>query len=152
MAYVITFYIISVLFGKSNMVKSGYSFGLAAVFLSIACFTTTWGIFDKLGVSFHSVPWYLLLLVINIGCLENIFLLTNAVLNTGHDMLVQEKISRGLQSVGVPMTATLIAELLILKVGTFMDSDLIQEFCTFIQVAITVEFFLNSTLSLLYYQ
>lgn len=51
----------------------------------------------------------------------------------------------GLQSVGVPMTATLIAELLILKVGTFMDSDLIQEFCTFIQVAITVEFFLNST-------
>lgn len=82
-------------FGKSSLVKSGYTFGLAAVFLSIACFTTTWGIFDKLGISFHSVPWYLLLLVVNIGCLENIFLLTNAVLNAGCDMIVKEKISRG---------------------------------------------------------
>jgi hypothetical protein len=43
------------------------------------------------------------------------------------------------------MTATLIAELLILRVGAYMESDLIKEFCTFIQVAITVEFFLNST-------
>lgn len=83
------------LFGKYNLVKSGYTFGLAAVFLSFACFTTTWGIFDKLGISFHSVPWYLLLLVINIGSLENIFLLTNAVLDAGCDMIVTEKISRG---------------------------------------------------------
>lgn len=157
----ITFYIISVLFEKTNRVKSGYSFGLAAVFLSIACFTTTLGICDKLGISFHSVSLYLLLFVINIGCLENIFLLTNAVLNAGCDMTVKDKISHGklysivlpklihcgvgLQSVGVPMTATLIAESLILRVGTYMDSDLIQEFCTFIQIAIAVEFFLNAT-------
>ncbi|KAL7319604.1 hypothetical protein PS15m_002727 [Mucor circinelloides] len=132
-------------FGKSSLVKSGYTFGLAAVFLSIACFTTTWGIFDKLGISFHSVPWYLLLLVVNIGCLENIFLLTNAVLNAGCDMIVKEKISRGLQSVGVPMTATLIAELLILTVGTHMDSDLVKEFCTFAKVALIVDYVLELT-------
>ncbi|CAO3628174.1 unnamed protein product [Mucor fragilis] len=132
-------------FGKSNLVKSGYTFGLAAVFLSIACFTTTWGIFDKLGISFHSVPWYLLLLVVNIGCLENVFLLTNAVLYAGCDMIVKEKISRGLQSVGVPMTATLIAELLILTVGTHMDTDLVKEFCTFAKVALIVDYILELT-------
>ncbi|GAN05704.1 hypothetical protein MAM1_0099c05178 [Mucor ambiguus] len=144
-AYIIAFFLVSMAFGKSNLVKSGYTFGLAAVFLSIACFTTTWGIFDKLGISFHSVPWYLLLLVVNIGCLENIFLLTNAVLYAGCDMVVKEKISRGLQSVGVPMTATLIAELLILTVGTHMDTDLVKEFCTFAKVALIVDYILELT-------
>lgn len=144
-AYIIAFFLVSMAFGKSNLVKSGYTFGLAAVFLSIACFTTTWGIFDKLGISFHSVPWYLLLLVVNIGCLENIFLLTNAVLYAGCDMIVKEKISRGLQSVGVPMTATLIAELLILTVGTHMDTDLVKEFCTFAKVALIVDYILELT-------
>lgn len=94
-AYLIVFYFVSMAFGKSNLVRSGYTFGLAAVFLSMACFTTTWGIFDKLGISFHSAPWPLLLLAVNIGSLENIFLLTNAVLNAGCDMIVKEKISRG---------------------------------------------------------
>ncbi|CEP11845.1 hypothetical protein [Parasitella parasitica] len=144
-AYIIIFFLVSMAFGKSNLVKSGYTFGLAAVFLSIACFTTTWGVFDKLGISFHSAPWYLLLLVVNIGCLENIFLLTNAVLYAGCDMIVTEKISRGLQSVGVPMTATLIAELLILSVGAHMDTDLVREFCTFAKVALIVDYILEMT-------
>ncbi|KAI8638930.1 hypothetical protein BD408DRAFT_446431 [Parasitella parasitica] len=144
-AYIVVFFLVSMAFGKSNLVKSGYTFGLAAIFLSIACFTTTWGIFDKLGISFHSAPWYLLLLVVNIGCLENIFLLTNAVLYAGCDMIVTEKISRGLQSVGVPMTATLIAELLILSVGTHMDTDLVTEFCTFAKVALIVDYILEMT-------
>lgn len=82
-------------FGKSNLVKSGYTFGLAAVFLSIACFTTTWGIFIKLGISLNTVPWHLLLISINVASLENVFLLTNAVLYAGCDMIVIEKVSRG---------------------------------------------------------
>lgn len=82
-------------FGRLNLVKSGYIFGLAAMFLSIACFTTALGITDKLGTTLNNVPWALLLLVVNIACLENIFLLTNAVLNAGCDMIVKEKISRG---------------------------------------------------------
>ncbi|KAI8373747.1 hypothetical protein BD560DRAFT_423113 [Blakeslea trispora] len=145
LAYIVIFYLVSMIFGKSNLVKSSYSFGLAAVFLSIACFTTTWGMVDRLGVTFNHVPWYLLLVIVNIGCLENIFLLTNAVLYAGCDMEVNEKISRGLQSVGVPMTATLIAELFILNVGKHMDALLIQEFCIFAQLALIVDFILQAT-------
>ncbi|CAO3651099.1 unnamed protein product [Mucor hiemalis] len=144
-AYIIIFYLTSKAFGKSNLVKSGYTFGLAAVFLSIACFTTTWGIFIKLGIPLNSVPWYLLLLSVNVGSLENVFLLTNAVLHAGCDMIVKEKVSRGLQSVGVPMTATLIAELFILSLGTQMDTALIKEFCTFTKVALCVEYVLEMT-------
>lgn len=144
-AYIIIFYLISKAFGKSNLVKSGYTFGLAAVFLSIACFTTTWGIFIKLGIPLNSVPWYLLLLSVNVGSLENVFLLTNAVLHAGCDMIVKEKVSRGLQSVGVPMTATLFAELFILSLGTQMDAALIKEFCTFTKVALCVEYVLEMT-------
>lgn len=43
------------------------------------------------------------------------------------------------------MTATLIAELLILSVGTYMDSDLIREFCIFTKVALLVDYFLQLT-------
>lgn len=91
----VIFYLVSTAFGKSNLVKSGYTFGLATVFLSAACFTTTWGIFIKLGISLNNVPWYLLLISVNIASLENVFLLTNAVLNAGCDMIVIEKVSRG---------------------------------------------------------
>lgn len=78
---------------KERQINEGSS---AAVFLSIACFTTTWGIFDKLGITLNDVSWPLLLLTVNIACLENVFLLTNAVLDAGCDMIVKEKISRGL--------------------------------------------------------
>ncbi|KAI8977490.1 hypothetical protein BDF20DRAFT_958722, partial [Mycotypha africana] len=145
-AYSIMFYLVSLEFGKSNLVKSGYTFALAAVFLSIACFTTTLGIFTQFSTStFQTVPWYLLLLIVNIACLENIILLTNAVLDAGCDMIVVEKISRGLQSVGMPMTITLIAELFILTLGTYMDSMLIRELCTFAKLALVVDYILQMT-------
>ncbi|KAG1376908.1 hypothetical protein G6F60_007708 [Rhizopus arrhizus] len=144
-AYIVIFYLVSVAFGRSNLVKSGYTLGLAAIFLSIACFTTTWGITDKLSITFNNVPWYLLLLIVNLACLENIFLLANAVLDAGCDMDVKEKISRGLQSVGLPMTATLMAELLILTVGTAMDIVVIKELCLFLKVALVVDYVLEMT-------
>lgn len=43
------------------------------------------------------------------------------------------------------MTATLIAELLILTVGTHMDTDLVKEFCTFAKVALIVDYILELT-------
>ncbi|KAI9282640.1 hypothetical protein BY458DRAFT_409080, partial [Sporodiniella umbellata] len=144
-AYVVAFYLISLAFSRSNLVKSGYTFGSAAVFLSIACFTTTWGIVDRLGGTINNVSWLLLVLVINIACLENIYLLTNAVMNAGCDMIVKEKISKGLQSVGLPMTTTLIAELIILTVGTAMDIVMIKEFCMFIKIALIVDYMLEMT-------
>jgi hypothetical protein len=43
------------------------------------------------------------------------------------------------------MTATLIAELLILTVGTYMDTDLVKEFCMFAKVAVIVDYILEMT-------
>lgn len=51
----------------------------------------------------------------------------------------------GLQSVGVPMTAMLFAEILILSIGSAMDSVLVQEFCLFGKVALLVDYALEFT-------
>jgi hypothetical protein len=94
-AYIAVFFLVSTAFGKSNLVRSGPIFGFAAIFLSAACFTTTWGIFQRLGVELNSAPWFLLLFTVNVASLENVFLLTHAILYAGCDMIVVEKISRG---------------------------------------------------------
>lgn len=43
------------------------------------------------------------------------------------------------------MTATLIAELFILSIGTQMDTALIKEFCRFTKVALCVDYVLEMT-------
>ncbi|KAI9033619.1 hypothetical protein CLU79DRAFT_724609 [Phycomyces nitens] len=120
-------------------------FGLATVFLSIACHTTTVGISRFLGIQYTVVPWYLCWLVVHVATLENAFLMANAVLSAGCDMQVKEKVCRGIQSVGVPMTATLVAEMLILSIGTAMDHTLIKEFCLFTKIALLVDYVLQFT-------
>jgi hypothetical protein len=43
------------------------------------------------------------------------------------------------------MIGTLVAELLILSVGNYMDTALIKEFCTFAKVALLVDYVLQLT-------
>ncbi|KAI8086590.1 uncharacterized protein BX664DRAFT_336249 [Halteromyces radiatus] len=144
-AYVVLFYLVSTMFAKSSQVKSHYLFGLAALFLSATSCTTTLGILHHFGVELTSVPWYLCFIICGVASLENIFLITTAVLDAGCDMQVKEKIARGLQSIGVPMTAMLFAEILILSLGCAMDSVLVQEFCLFGKVALLVDYILEFT-------
>ncbi|CAO3589846.1 unnamed protein product [Absidia cylindrospora] len=141
----ILFYVVSTTFAKSTQVKSHYLFGFAAFFLSIANCTTTLGILLHFGVGLTVVPWYLFPIVCGVASLENVFLMTSAVLYSGCDMQVKEKIARGLQSIGVPMTAMLFAEILILSIGSAMDSVLVQEFCLFGKVALLVDYVLQFT-------
>lgn len=51
----------------------------------------------------------------------------------------------GLQSVGVPMLGTLVAELIILEIGRAMDVPTIKQFCLFAQAALIVEYLLDMT-------
>jgi hypothetical protein len=51
----------------------------------------------------------------------------------------------GLKSVGIPMTATLLAELMILSVGTAMNIPMIKQFCLFVKVALIVDYLLEMT-------
>lgn len=46
---------------------------------------------------------------------------------------------------GVPMTATLAAELIILTLGGYMNNELIKEFCLFTKVALCVDYILEMT-------
>jgi hypothetical protein len=43
------------------------------------------------------------------------------------------------------MIGTLIAEVLILSVGNYMDTALVKEFCTFAKVALLVDYILQLT-------
>lgn len=54
----------------------------------------------------------------------------------------------GLESVGLPMTLTLLAEQAILAIGTAMDVPLINEFCLFARIALLVGYALDMTFTL----
>ena len=51
----------------------------------------------------------------------------------------------GLESVGVPMTATLIAELIILAIGDAMRIPIVSDFCLFARIALIVGYLLEMT-------
>jgi predicted RND superfamily exporter protein len=87
---------VSTTFAKSTQVKSHYLFGFAALFVSSASCITTLGILHHFGVELTVVPWYLYPIVCGVASLENVFLLTSAVLYSGCDMQVKEKIARGM--------------------------------------------------------
>lgn len=95
MVHTIIFFLVSGAFGKTHVVKSQYGLGLAAVFTSITCVAVTLAVLDWFGAKVDAVPWYLFPLVANVATLENVLLLTNAVLNAGCDMQVKEKVGRG---------------------------------------------------------
>lgn len=46
---------------------------------------------------------------------------------------------------GVPMSGTLVAELIILEIGRAMDVPTIKQFCLFAQTALIVEYVLDMT-------
>ncbi|KAF7727845.1 hypothetical protein EC973_006958 [Apophysomyces ossiformis] len=145
MSHLVMFLLISRSFSKSPLVKSPFFLGFASVFLCGACFATTLGVLFRLGFEVQLLPWYIMLIAVDIATLENVFALSNVMLHAGGDMDVREKVSRGWGCVGVPMTATLVAELIILYIGSTIDNPSIQEFCLFAKVLLLVEYFLQLT-------
>ncbi|KAI7856671.1 hypothetical protein BDC45DRAFT_503331 [Circinella umbellata] len=132
--------------GNAHLLRSQFGLGLASVFMAFSCFTTTIGILNYFHLWRHMVtPWYILIIVPIVASLENTFLLTNAMVNAGCDMRSQEKIGRGLESVGVPMTATLIAELIILAIGDAMRIPIVSDFCLFARLALIIGYLLEMT-------
>jgi hypothetical protein len=93
--YSIIFVIVAVAFGNVQLVKSKYGLALAAVFETVACLTATMGIFNLANLSFTHVPWYMIPLVVIVATIENVFIVTNAVLHSGCDMQIKEKVGRG---------------------------------------------------------
>ncbi|KAF7728657.1 hypothetical protein EC973_005694 [Apophysomyces ossiformis] len=145
LVYLAVCLVVSLSFGRAHLLKSRFGLGFAAAFMSLACFVTALGILFRLGIELHLVPWYVPPLITIAATVENVFLLTNAALSSGCDMQVKEKIGRALQSIGIPMTATLFAELTILGIGRAMDIAVVKEFCLFTTVVLLVEYFMQLT-------
>ncbi|KAG2187385.1 hypothetical protein INT44_005071 [Umbelopsis vinacea] len=143
--YGIIFTIVAVAFGNVQLVKSKYGLALAAVFETVACLSATLGIFTLAGLSFAHVPFYIIPLVIIIATIENVFVVTNAMLHSGCDMPIKEKVGRGLEALGFAITATLLAELSILVVGSHTGLQAVKEFCQFTAIALVIDYILQLT-------
>ncbi|KAI8576718.1 hypothetical protein K450DRAFT_255810 [Umbelopsis ramanniana AG] len=143
--YGIIFAIVAVAFGNVQLVKSKYGLALAAVFETVACLSATLGIFTLAGLSFAHVPLYIIPLVVIVATIENVFVVTNAMLHSGCDMPIKEKVGRGLEALGFAITATLLAELSILVVGSHTGLQAVKEFCQFTAIALVIDYILQLT-------
>ncbi|KAL7311754.1 hypothetical protein PS15m_009476 [Mucor circinelloides] len=134
-------------FSKSTLLKSASGLGIAALFLAVACYTTTMGIFHYFfRTTIHVVPWFLQLLVCCTGTLEHALFLTGAVVSKEKDIVIRERIGKGLQQVGVVMTTSLCGELFVLATGSTLNAPNVKAFCLFTSLALVVAYMLNLTL------
>ncbi|KAF9187814.1 hypothetical protein BGZ50_001739 [Haplosporangium sp. Z 11] len=83
-------------------------------------------------------------MIIVVG-VENIDILVHAVVETSIDLPVKERVGRGLASVGVSITMTLVAELCLLVIGAMTTIPAVQEFCTFAIAAVIMDYLLQMT-------
>ncbi|KAI8919149.1 sterol-sensing domain of SREBP cleavage-activation-domain-containing protein [Powellomyces hirtus] len=164
--YLIVFLYISLVLGKVDLVKSKFALGFGAVVTVFSGLIMSVGLCSMLGVKTSLVPWYvfacplscLLLiselyicirealpfLIIVVG-VENISVLTNAVVMTSLDLPVKERVGLGLSKVGASMTLSLGGEMVLLLIASTTSIPALQEFCLFAAVSIVMDYFMQIT-------
>ncbi|KAJ3415806.1 hypothetical protein HDV05_004079 [Chytridiales sp. JEL 0842] len=152
-SYAIVFLYISLVLGKVELVKSKFGLGFSAVIMVFSSLLMSVGLCSMMGVVTTLVPcvsrlWtcreVLPFLIIAVG-VENIFVLTNAVVTTSLDLPVKERVGLGLSKVGSKMTASLAGELFFLLTVSMFNIPALQEFCLFASVAVVMDFFMQIT-------
>ncbi|KAJ3144771.1 chitin deacetylase [Irineochytrium annulatum] len=97
-SYGIVFLYISLVLGRVELVKSKFGLGLAAVVMVFGSLLMSVGLSSMMGVKTSLVPTEVLpFLIIAVG-VENIFVLTNAVVTTSLDLPVKERVGLGKSS------------------------------------------------------
>ncbi|KAG0308235.1 hypothetical protein BGZ98_008576 [Dissophora globulifera] len=145
MAYFVMFLYISLSVGRVDLVKSKYGLGIAAVATVFVSLLMSIGLCSVFGVTLTLMPWEILPFMIIVVGVENINILVHAVVETSMDLPVRERVGRGLGSVGVSITLTLVAELSLLIVGAMTTIPAVQEFCTFAIAAVIMDYLLQMT-------
>ncbi|KAF9984023.1 hypothetical protein BGZ75_004408 [Mortierella antarctica] len=145
MAYFVMFLYISLSVGRVDLVKSKYGLGIAAVATVFVSLLMSIGLCSVFGVTLTLMPWEILPFMIIVVGVENINILVHAVVETSMDLPVRERVGRGLGSVGVSITMTLVAELCLLIVGAMTTIPAVQEFCTFAIAAVIMDYLLQMT-------
>ncbi|KAF9359823.1 hypothetical protein BGX34_008114 [Mortierella sp. NVP85] len=144
-AYFVMFLYISLSVGKVDLVKSKYGLGIAAVATVFVSLLMSIGICSVFGVTLTLMPWEILPFMIIVVGVENINILVHAVVETPMDLPVKERVGRGLGTVGVSITLTLVAELGLLAIGAMTTIPAVQEFCTFAIAAVLMDYLLQMT-------
>ncbi|KAI8600321.1 sterol-sensing domain of SREBP cleavage-activation-domain-containing protein [Dissophora ornata] len=145
MAYFVMFLYISLSVGRVDLVKSKYGLGIAAVATVFVSLMMSIGLCSVFGVTLTLMPWEILPFMIIVVGVENINILVHAVVETSMDLPVKERVGRGLGTVGVSITMTLLAELCLLIIGAMTTIPAVQEFCTFAIAAVIMDYLLQMT-------
>ncbi|KAF9915883.1 hypothetical protein BX616_005148 [Lobosporangium transversale] len=145
MAYFVMFLYISLSVGRVDLVKSKYGLGIAAVATVFVSLLMSIGLCSVFGVTLTLMPWEILPFMIIVVGVENINILVHAVVETSMDLPVKERVGRGLGTVGVSITMTLVAELCLLVIGAMTTIPAVQEFCTFAIAAVIMDYLLQMT-------
>lgn len=145
MAYFVMFLYISLSVGRVDLVKSKYGLGIAAVATVFVSLLMSIGLCSVFGVTLTLMPWEILPFMIIVVGVENINILVHAVVETSMDLPVRERVGRGLGTVGVSITMTLVAELCLLIIGAMTTIPAVQEFCTFAIAAVIMDYLLQMT-------
>ncbi len=99
-----------------------------------------------LGIRLTLVPWELLPFVIVVVGSENMFSLVKAIVDTPLSLTVPSRIAHGLGKVGVPITLTTLADiLLLLVIAFFIGVRAVREFCIFAVFSLIADWFLQMT-------
>ncbi|GAC94109.1 hypothetical protein PHSY_001678 [Pseudozyma hubeiensis SY62] len=142
------FVIIYISRGLVNLRKVHSRFGLAftgTTQLLISMIMSV-SICALLGVRLTLVPWELLPFVIVVVGSENMYSLTKAIVDTPLSLTVSSRIAHGLGKVGVPITFTTLADiLLLLVIAVFIGVRAVREFCTFAIFSLIMDWFLQMT-------
>lgn len=77
---------------------------------------------------------------------ENMFALTNAIVNTPLSLTVPARIAQGLSKVGVSITVTVLSDILLLSIITsVIGVRAVREFCIFAICSLVMDYFMQMT-------
>lgn len=144
--YVLVFFYIYFSVGRFQFVKSKVGLGVAAVATVVCSMAMAVGISTYLGLitaltTVEVVPF----LVIAIG-LDNITLITRAVVGTSMDQPVNLRIAEGLARSSVHLAKSLVSMEILLLMGVYSNIAALQEFCIIASISLLCDFFLQVVL------
>ncbi|RKP09036.1 hypothetical protein THASP1DRAFT_29165 [Thamnocephalis sphaerospora] len=130
LALVIVFFSASHSLGSVELVKSQHGIGFAAVLTVVFSMTMSYGASAILGIVYEAVPGQEIYITLLMAvCIENMFVVTNAVVSTSMDLPVSERVGRGLRAVAVPLMLGLLLQLLMLLGGYLLGDSVLRKFC-----------------------
>ncbi|CAG8517990.1 9286_t:CDS:2 [Cetraspora pellucida] len=130
---------------RLNSVSSKFGLVFSTVAHVFASLIMSLSICSLFGVTltFDSISWKLLPFVFILIGVDNMITLTNAVTMIPKQLNVRERVAKGLEKVGYPITKMLISWLLLLMIFSAMNIDSIREFCIFTSIAMIIDFMLQ---------